>query len=168
MVTGALRYGKTVEVAGLVVAVGLCVGVGALGSVWTAESVRGWYAALAKPPITPPGWVFAPVWTTLYILMGFAAWRVWRKARFGGASAALILFCIQLALNLAWSYLFFGRHWIGLALADIATLVCAITATAVFFARIDRLAAWMLVPYLAWVTYASALNAWIWVLNRPG
>jgi tryptophan-rich sensory protein len=167
MTTAAHRYGTAVEIGGLVVAVGLCLGVGAAGGVWTAEGVRGWYAALVKPPITPPGWVFAPVWTTLYVLMGFAAWRVWRKAGFGGAPAALGVFSIQLALNLAWSYLFFGRHWIAAALADIIALVCAIGVTAILFARGDRLAAWLLVPYLGWVAFASVLNAWIWLLNRP-
>lgn len=166
MAASGNRIGGAPAVLGLVAAIGLCLAVGALGSVWTAESVRGWYAALAKPPINPPNWVFAPVWTALYAMMGFAAWRVWRRAGLGGAAGSLGLFCIQLALNLAWSYLFFGRHWIGIALFEIVVLWLAIAGTALAFARTDRFAAWLMAPYLAWVAYAAVLNAWIWALNR--
>lgn len=160
-----LRHGGGAGLIGLAVALALCLGVGALGGVWTAAGVRDWYPALAKPPITPPDWLFAPVWTVLYLMMGYAAWRVWRRAGFGGAKAALALFGLQLALNLAWSYLFFGRHWIGAAFAEILVLLAAIAATAIAFARTDRVAGWLLVPYIAWVAFASVLTGWIRMLN---
>lgn len=162
----APRHRGAASLIGLAVALGLCLGVGALGAVWTADGVRDWYPTLAKPPITPPNWLFGPVWTALYLLMGYAAWRVWRRGGFAGAPAALALFGIQLVLNLAWSYLFFGRHWIGAALAEIAVLLAFIVATAFAFARHDRLAAWLLLPYAAWVAFASVLTGWIWALNR--
>lgn len=162
----APRHGGAIGLIGLAFALALCVGIGALGSVWTAAGVRDWFPALAKPPINPPAWVFAPVWTALYLIMGYAAWRVWRTAGFKGAPAALTLFGLQLALNLAWSYLFFGRHWIGAAFVEIVVLLAAIAATALVFARTDRLAAWLLVPYIAWVAFASVLTGWIWLLNR--
>ena len=165
--TGAVPHARgTRALVGLAFALALCLGVGALGGVWTAGGVRDWYPTLAKPPITPPDWLFAPVWTTLYLLMGYAAWRIWRRAGFAGAPAALTLFGIQLALNLAWSYLFFGRHWIGAAFAEILVLLAAIVATAVAFARQDRLAAGLMLPYIAWVSFASVLTGWIWALNR--
>lgn len=154
------------DIIALVFFVGLCLAVGALGGVWTAESVRTWYPTLAKPPINPPNWVFGPVWTVLYIAMGFAALRVWRHSGLRRARWALAVFAVQLGLNLAWSYLFFGRHLIGAALIDIMLLLAAIVATALLFARHDRVAAWLMVPYGAWVAYASVLNGWIWALNR--
>ncbi len=162
------RRTLALDLIGLVLALALCLGVGALGGVWTAAGVREWYPALAKPPITPPPWLFAPVWTTLYLIMGYAAWRVWRKAGFSGAPVALALFGFQLVLNLAWSYLFFGRHWIGAAFAEIIVLLVAIAATALAFARTDRIAAWLLAPYAAWVAFASVLTGWFWLLNRAG
>lgn len=164
--TAESRHRGAASLVGLVIALALCLGVGALGAVWTAEGVRDWYPTLAKPPITPPNWLFGPVWTALYLLMGYAAWRVWRRAGFAGAPAALALFAAQLALNLAWSYLFFGRHWIGAAFAEIAVLLAAIIVTALAFAHHDRLAAWLMLPYAAWVGFASVLTGWIWVLNR--
>lgn len=160
------RHYGAASLVGLVIALALCLGVGALGAVWTADGVRDWYPTLAKPPITPPNWLFGPVWTALYLLMGYAAWRVWRRAGLAGAPGASTLFAFQLVLNLAWSYLFFGRHWIGAAFAEIAVLLAFIVATAFAFARHDRLAAWLLLPYAAWVAFASVLTGWIWALNR--
>ncbi len=154
------------DIVALVIFVGLCLAVGALGGTWTAESVRTWYPTLAKPPINPPNWVFGPVWTVLYIAMGIAAWRVWRADGVFRARVALAAFGVQLALNLAWSFLFFGRHLIGAALIDILLLLAAIIGTLMLFARHDRIAAWLMVPYAAWVAYASVLNGWIWALNR--
>jgi tryptophan-rich sensory protein len=161
----APRHRGAISLIGLAFALALCVGIGALGGVWTAAGVRDWYPALAKPPITPPPWLFASVWTTLYLAMGYAAWRVWHKAGFGGAPAAMALFGIQLALNLAWSYLFFGQRLIGAAFAEIIVLLAAIAVTALAFARTDRAAAWLLAPYAAWVGFASVLTGWIWMLN---
>ena len=134
-----------------------------VGSLFPADE---WYAALRKPSWTPPGWVFPIAWTALYAMMGVAAWLVWRRAGFAGAGPALGLYLAQLAVNAAWSYLFFGLHRPDLALLDIAVLWALIAATAVAFRRHSRLAAWLLVPYLLWVTYASTLNAGIWLMNR--
>jgi len=150
----------------LLALVGICLGVGAIGALWTARSVAEWYPQIRKPPITPPNWLFGPVWTALYVLMGIAAWRVWRRAGLVGGRGSLAVFGFQLALNLAWSYLFFGMQNIGLALIEIIVLLVAIFATIILFARWDRVAAWLLAPYAAWVAFASVLNGWIWVLNR--
>jgi len=135
-----------------------------LGGWVTAGSVSSWYPTLAKPLFNPPDWVFAPVWTTLYALMALAAWRVWRKT---GAlkRRALALYGVQLALNLLWSILFFGLHWIGAALMEIALLLGTIAATGLAFRRIDRLAGLCFAPYAAWVAFALVLNAAIWRLN---
>jgi tryptophan-rich sensory protein len=137
--------------------------VGALGSVITTPSIPTWYAALAHPAIAPPNWLFAPVWTTLYVLMGVAAWRAWKVC--GLNSTAMTLYAIQLALNLGWSAIFFGLHQIGAALAEIVVLWLAILATLIFFWRADRIAGALLVPYLAWTGFAAVLNEAFLKLN---
>ncbi len=124
-----------------------------------------WYAELDKPSWNPPSWVFGPVWTALYATMGVSAWLVWRERGLSGARGALTLFDVQLALNAAWSWLFFGLQRPGLAFAEIVALWLAIVATLAAFARHSRPAAWLLSPYLAWVTFAAALNFAIWRLN---
>jgi tryptophan-rich sensory protein len=124
-----------------------------------------WYASLAKPPWTPPSAVFAPVWTTLYVLMGVAAWLVWQRAGFGGAGAGLIWFLVQLVLNALWSYLFFGLHHIDLALIDIVALWAAILVVTLLFWRTDWRAGALMLPYLTWVAFASALNFALWRMN---
>ena len=124
-----------------------------------------WYASLVKPAWTPPAMVFAPVWTVLYVMMGVAAWLVWRRAGFAGARAALGLFVVQLALNAIWSYLFFGLHRIDMALIDIAALLVMILLVMVLFWRKDWRAGALLLPYLAWVGFASCLNFALWRLN---
>jgi tryptophan-rich sensory protein len=123
-----------------------------------------WYAALAKPSFNPPNSVFAPVWSVLYLLMAIAAWRAWRKA---GLDLASGLWLAQLGLNAAWSWLFFGRHLLAVALVDIVLLLALIAATTAAFFRRDRAAGWMMVPYVAWVSFATVLNAALWQLN-PG
>lgn len=152
------------ETAALIRFVALVMIVAWIGSSVTLPVIPTWYASLTKPSFTPPNWVFGPVWTTLYLMMAYAAWRVWRTAN-GPRGAALAVFAIQLALNLAWSLLFFGAKQIGLALLDIVVLLMAIVATMAAFARVDRVALWLLAPYFAWVAYASALNFAIWRLN---
>lgn len=143
-----------------------CLGVSWIAAWATSTSVGSWYPTLAKPDYTPPDEVFGPVWVTLYIMMGLAGWRVWRKTGFTGAGrAALILFAVQLAFNLVWSMLFFGLQRIDVALLDIALLWLAIAATILAFWRIDRFAAVLLLPYLAWVSFAALLNQAIWRLN---
>jgi translocator protein len=123
-----------------------------------------WYAGLEKPPWNPPSWVFGPVWTTLYVLMGVAAWLVWDRSG-AGASAALTLFVVQLVLNAAWSWLFFGLQSPGLALIEIVVLWALIVATTMLFWRVRAGAGALMLPYLAWVTFATALNFEIWRLN---
>lgn len=150
---------------GLILWVALCLAVAWTGSLMTRPVIPGWYAALVKPSWTPPSWVFGPVWTTLYVLMGVAAWLVWRRFGFAGAAVPLALFLTQLALNAAWSPLFFGLKMLGAAFADIILLWLAIAATLIAFWRVVPAAGWLLVPYLAWVTYATALNWAIWRAN---
>jgi tryptophan-rich sensory protein len=149
---------------GLVVFVSLCFGVSIFGGLVTAPAIRGWYAALAKPAWTPPGWVFGPVWTVLYPLMAVAGWTVWREGR---SRIAVLLFLLQLALNAAWPWLFFSRRRPDWAFFDIVALTIAIAATIVAFYRVRRRAALLLVPYLAWVVFAGALNFAVWRLNLP-
>lgn len=143
----------------------LCLAVAAIGGAVTATSVGTWYAGLAKPSFNPPGWVFGPVWTALYLMMALAAWRVWRARDHAGVRPALRLWALQLALNLCWSLIFFGAQMIGAALAEIVVLIAAILATTLLFWRIDRLAGALLVPYAAWVGFATILNAALWRLN---
>lgn len=134
----------------------------ALGSQFTPGE---WYASLNKPPLNPPGWIFGPVWTVLYVLMAAAAGLVWSRVGWTRAAGALLLFFGQLLLNAAWSPLFFGLQSPGLALVDIVLLWGAIVATIISFHRLLPLAGWMLVPYLAWVSFATYLNFMIWQLN---
>lgn len=141
----------------------LTLGVGALGSLFTTPEIPTWYAGLNRPSIVPPNWVFAPVWTTLYILMGFAAWRIWKRT--GLYSAAMAAFAIQLALNLAWSAIFFRLHDIGGALAEIVVLDFGILTTVILFFRHDRPAGLLMLPYLAWTLFASFLTYAFWGLN---
>ncbi|MDX1654691.1 MAG: TspO/MBR family protein [Candidatus Competibacteraceae bacterium] len=125
----------------------------------------GWYEQLQKPTWNPPDWVFAPVWTTLYTLMAVAAWGVWRARGLRGAGLTLGLFLLQLFCNGLWSWLFFGQHQMGWALADVLVLDGVLLATIVAFFRIQSWTGWLLVPYLLWSGYATALNAALWTLN---
>ena len=148
----------------LLLFLGLSVGGGL--AVGLLTSPGEWYAALNKPAFNPPGWIFGPVWTALYVLMAFAVWRVLRQP---GASAvrrlALGLFFIQLALNAAWSWMFFGANSPLLGMINIIPQMLIILATIITFHRLDRIAAWCLVPLAAWVAFASVLNVAIWRLN---
>jgi benzodiazapine receptor len=140
----------------------LCFGAAAVGARFTPGA---WYAGLRKPRWTPPDRLFAPVWTVLYAMMAVAAWLVWRET---GLSREIALFAVQLALNALWSWLFFGLHRPGAALADIGALWLAILLTHLAFEHVRPLAGWLLIPYLAWVSFAAALNAALWRLNREG
>ena len=153
----------------LVGSVLLCEAAGAAGSVFTSDGVRDWYPTLEKPSFTPPSWVFAPVWTVLYALMGLSLYlaserrseedeNLWRASR--------ALFGIQLGLNVLWSYVFFGRRAPGWALVEISFLWVAIVATTLAFFRISRTAGLLLLPYLLWSSFAVMLNRSIWRLNR--
>lgn len=134
------------------------------GSV-TATSVEGWYRTIERPPYNPPDWVFGPVWTLLYVMMAVAAWRVWRCGPAPAVGRALMLYGMQLALNLAWSLIFFGAHAIGAAFLEILVLLAAIAATTLAFWQIDRAAGWLMAPYLTWTAFAAFLNGSIWWLN---
>ncbi len=157
----ALRH----DVVGLAIFVAACLAVSGVGGAITATSVGDWYQTLQKPSFNPPDWVFAPVWTTLYVLMAIAGWRVWRHPRSSARRRALLVFAAQLALNLLWSLLFFGLQRIDLALIEIAVLLLCIIVTAVLFWRIEALAGLLFVPYVAWVGYAAVLNGSLWLLN---
>ena len=148
------------SVVGLVVWLALCFGAAAVGARFRPGP---WYAALRKPAWNPPAWIFAPVWTALYALMAVAAWLVWREP---GTAAVLALFVVQLALNAAWTWLFFGLRRPGLALVEIVVLWLAIAATAIAFLAVVPPAGLLLLPYLAWVAFATALNASLWKRNR--
>lgn len=141
-------------------------GVAATGGWFTQSSLSDWYAGLQKPALTPPNIVFPIVWNALYLLMAVAAWLVWRTAgSFKAAAAPLTVFFIQLALNFLWSALFFGLRSPGLGLIEIIPLWVAILATLILFSRVNRLAGLLILPYLLWVSFASYLNASIWLLN---
>lgn len=138
----------------------------AIGSAATAQNVKSWYPTLVRPAWTPPGWLFAPVWTFLYGAMAVAAWRVWRRQTGPAAFGVLRLYGAQLALNALWSVLFFGMRRPDLALVDIAGLWLLLVLALVKFWRVDRIAGALWAPYVAWVSFASVLNAAIWSLNR--
>ncbi len=142
----------------------LCAMAGAIGAIASQDS-RQFYGMLDQPAWAPPAGVFGPVWTFLYASMGMAAWLVWRERGWRRARGALGLFVLQLAVNALWSWLFFAWHRGGLAMADILVLLALIVATMASFARIRTLAAWLLVPYLAWVSFASVLNYSVWQRN---
>jgi tryptophan-rich sensory protein len=122
-----------------------------------------WYAALNKPFFNPPNWIFAPVWTALYMMMAVAAWRVWRRVK--RIDSAIVLWAVQLVLNGLWSWIFFGLHRTGLGLIDIGVLLVMIAIVTMLFMRRDRLAGCLMLPYMAWVAFASVLNFSLWLLN---
>lgn len=155
------------QTVGLLVLLAICYAAAAIGSAWTMPSIPTWYAGLAKPPWTPPNWVFGPVWSVLYTLMAVAAWLVWRRGGLAAQRVPLALFAIQLVLNIGWSAVFFSQHLPAAGLAVIVLLWLAILATALAFRRVTPLAAWLLVPYVLWVAYAITLNYGILVRN-PG
>lgn len=127
-----------------------------------------WYfEELRKPAWNPPSWLFAPAWTLLYIMIAVSGWLVWREVGFAGAPLAFVAFAAQLVLNALWSALFFGLKRPDLALVEVVALWAAILANILLFAPISSTAAWLLVPYLLWVSFASVLNAALWRLNRP-
>lgn len=139
---------------------------GLIGSFFTVSAIPDWYEPLVKPALVPPNWIFGPVWTTLYLLMGIAAFLVWRRGwERREVKKALILFGIQLVLNAAWSVIFFGFRSPGVALAEIMLLWFAIAATIAAFAGVSRIAALLLLPYILWVSFAVYLNFSIWMLN---
>lgn len=147
----------------IAISVGLCLAAGFIAGRFEPGQ---WYRELAKPTWTPPGWLFAPVWIALYILMGLAVWLIWRQAGLAAAAIPLAVFLIQLILNGLWSYIFFGRHAMGSAFAEIIVLWIFILLTLILFWKRQALAGAFILPYLLWVSFAAFLNFSIWRLNR--
>lgn len=158
------KTGSAAQVAGLLVIVVIVFLVATAASMVTAESVATWYREINRPSWTPPNWVFGPVWTALYVMMSVSAWLVWRQ-REKPKKTALVVFGAQLILNGLWSLLFFGMKNPVLGFVDIVGLWIAILITIIMFFRISKLAGWLLIPYLIWVSYASSLNLGIILLN---
>jgi tryptophan-rich sensory protein len=153
---------------GLVIAILLPLSLGGIGAVTSNYSLSTWYRTLRKPSWNPPNWVFGPVWTALYIMMGLASWLVWRErtSRRPSVEEALRWYSIQLFFNGLWSIIFFGMRRIRLALVDIVALWGSLLVTLIQFFRVRKIAAWLLIPYFLWVSFATMLNAMIWWLNR--
>ena len=146
----------------------ICLAVGYLSSITTQSSIKTWYPTIEKPIFNPPNWVFAPVWTLLFVLMGIAAGRVWNQLETNKelVKKGLLFFAVQLALNALWSYLFFGLQNIFLALIEIILLWLVIFETYLIFKQIDKKASYLLLPYLAWIGFATILTASIFWLNK--
>lgn len=170
----AATHHKSGLVLKLVIAIAVSEMAGVIGAFFTTPAVQSqWYMDLAKPALNPPAWVFGPVWTTLFALMGISLFLVWQQhsnilenVRMSWIWRwAIFLFFLQLGLNILWSIIFFGLHSPGGALIEIVFLWLAILATIIAFAKISRSAAWLLLPYLLWVSFASYLNYSIWMLN---
>jgi len=140
--------------------------VGSVGSVFTIPAISGWYAGLTKPSFNPPNWIFGPVWTVLFILMGISAYLVYRSGLVKReVREALFIFAVQFGLNVLWSYLFFGLRSPALGLAGIIALWIAIAGTIVSFTKINKSSAYLMVPYIVWVSFAAFLNGTIYILN---
>jgi tryptophan-rich sensory protein len=155
------------KAAGIIVAVVICELAGIIGSIFTTPSIPGWYAGIVKPSFNPPNWIFGPVWTALYALMGLAAYLVFAKGlKRPDVKLALAVFAAQLVVNTLWSIVFFGAHRILAAAVVIVVLWTLILATILLFRRISPAAAYLLVPYLLWVSFATALNVSFYALNR--
>jgi tryptophan-rich sensory protein len=138
---------------------------GAIAGMFTSQSVPEWYATLNRPSFNPPNWIFGPVWTTLYILMGISFFLIWKKEASKVRNRAILIFLLQLLLNFAWSFIFFYFNMIGLALVEIILLWISIVMMLVVFYKIKPLASYINIPYLLWVTFATVLNAGYYILN---
>jgi translocator protein len=150
----------------LIISIAIPLAVGAIAGFFTTSSVEGWFTSINKPSFNPPNWLFAPVWTALYIMMGIAFFLVWKSnADEKIKQSAMVLFFFQLALNFLWSFIFFYAHQPGWALVDIGALWILIFFTIIWFGKISPAAAWLLVPYICWVSFATVLNFAIWKLN---
>ena len=152
----------------IIAAVAVCLAIGYFSGTVTRSAILDWYPTLEKPSFNPPNWIFAPVWTALYIMMGVAAGLVWNRIKYEteAVKKALVFFIIQLILNAMWSYLFFGLRNPMLAGLEIIVLWLMIYETYIQFTKINKIAGYLFIPYLAWVSFAAILNASIWWLNR--
>lgn len=157
---------STVKAAiGLAISITICFSAAFLGSMATNASVDNWYTEINKPQWNPPNWIFAPVWTALFLMMAVAAWLIWKQSGFTRSKMALGAFGVQLVLNVLWSVIFFGLQQAGWACVEIAVLWIAIAVTIYLFYRHSKLAAGLMVPYLMWVSFAAFLNFTVWRLN---
>lgn len=153
------------QIVSLILSLALAYGAAFIGSLFTKDAIGGWYAALVKPEVNPPGWLFGPVWAVLYTLMAVAAWRVYQKKSRPGAKKVLALYTAHLAVNVSWSLVFFGLHAPLFAFGVIIALLVCIIVLSILFGHIDRLAGLLFLPYLAWVLFAAYLNLTIVLLN---
>lgn len=149
----------------LIISLSLPLSVGAIAGMFTSQAVPTWYATLNKPSFSPPNWVFGPVWTTLYILLGTSFFLIWKESPSQQKSLAIKIFALQMLLNFAWSFLFFYFKWIGVALLEIFLLWISIITMIYFFYRIKPVAAYLNIPYLLWVSFATILNGGYFFLN---
>jgi translocator protein len=164
---GAGQRKKKVSIRRLVVSILGCEAVGGIGALFTVGSISTWYGTIQKPWFTPPNSVFGPVWTTLFFLMGISLYLLWNSIdRSSKRTIALIVFGAQLALNLLWTIIFFGEQFYFAGLAEILVLWIAIAITIATSLRVSRIAGYILVPYISWVTVATLLNYYVWVLNH--
>lgn len=148
----------------IAVCIFLCVAFGLLSGFSTVESINNWYRFINKPSWNPPNWLFGPVWTLLYIMMGIAVALIWHSSD-QNKKTAIGIFIIQFVLNLAWSFIFFNMQKVGWAFAEIVIMLLFIALTILLFYRINKTAAWLMLPYLCWVSFATVLNGTIWYLN---
>ncbi|HEU4574107.1 MAG TPA: TspO/MBR family protein [Chitinophagaceae bacterium] len=150
----------------LVISIAIPLLIGITGGLFTSAEIPGWYQTIRKPSWNPPSWLFGPVWTILYILMGIALFLIWKSAADSSVkNTAMYLFAAQMIFNFFWSFIFFRQHQIGWAFAEIVALWLLILLTIFAFGKISSAAAWLLVPYIAWVSFAAILNFTIWRLN---
>jgi len=149
----------------LIIAIVLPMVFGGLSGFLTANSINGWYSTLQQPSFNPPNWVFGPVWTTLYLIMGISLYRIWSLPATEERNHAIKIFALQMTLNFFWSLIFFKWHLIGLALAEIIVMWFMIATMIHYFRKLDAVAGYMNIPYLLWVSFASALNGAYFILN---
>ena len=151
----------------LIIAIAIPLIVGGTSGFFTATGVESWYQTIARPTWNPPGWIFGPVWTTLYVMMGISLFLVWKEdTSVELKKIGIALFTVQLVLNFFWSFIFFNQHQIGWALVEIIAMWVFILLTIFAFAQVNKAAAWLLVPYISWVSFATILNFTIWQLNK--
>ena len=157
---------KIVDIGKLLISIILPLSIGAIAGIFTAQAIPEWYATLNQPSFNPPNWVFGPVWTTLYIIMGISFFLIWKLEAGKQRNQAIVIFLVQLLLNFGWSFFFFYFQMIGVALIEIVLLWSTIVLMLTRFYKLNPLAAYLNIPYLLWVTFATALNAAYFFLNR--
>ncbi|MGB3006227.1 MAG: TspO/MBR family protein [Chitinophagaceae bacterium] len=151
----------------LIISLAIPLAIGATSGFFTVSGVESWFQTINKPTWNPPNWIFGPVWTTLYVMMGIAFFIIWKsEIRSELKKSAIVLFAVQLVLNFFWSFIFFNQHEIGWALVEIIVMWFFILFSIFAFGNISKTAAWLMVPYISWVSFATILNYTIWQLNK--